>query len=68
MNPREPAIMTPKKLIFTINDTSSRDGFVVTCSSRLVESMNSLKFIYWFITECANFLDWNEWRVILTLN
>jgi hypothetical protein len=44
MNPIEPTIATPRKLIFTINDTSSRDGFVVTCNNRLVESRNSRTF------------------------
>jgi hypothetical protein len=44
MNPREPTIATPRKLIFTINEISSREGFVVTWRSRLVESINSRRF------------------------
>ena len=44
MNPSEPTIATPRKLIFTINEISSREGFVVTWSSRLVESINSRRF------------------------
>jgi hypothetical protein len=30
MKPSDPTIATPKKLIFTIKDTSSLDGLVVT--------------------------------------
>jgi hypothetical protein len=44
MNPSEPTMATPAKLIFTINEISSREGFVVTSRRRLVESRNSLRF------------------------
>jgi len=44
MNPSEPTMATPAKLIFTINEISSREGFVVTSKSRLVESRNSRRF------------------------
>jgi hypothetical protein len=44
MNPSEPTIATPRKLIFTISDISSREGFVVTWRRRLVESINSRRF------------------------
>jgi hypothetical protein len=44
MNPSEPTIATPAKLIFTIKEISSREGFVVTTRRRLVESMNSRGF------------------------
>jgi hypothetical protein len=44
MNPSEPTMTTPAKLIFTINEISSREGFVVTSRRRLVESRNSLGF------------------------
>jgi hypothetical protein len=44
MNPSEPTMATPAKLIFTINEISSREGFVVTCRRRLLESRNSLRF------------------------
>ncbi len=44
MNPSEPTMATPRKLIFTINEISSREGFVVTCRSLLAESTNSRAF------------------------
>jgi hypothetical protein len=44
MNPSEPTIATPAKLILTIKESSSREGFVVTMRRRLDESMNSRKF------------------------
>jgi len=44
MNPSEPTMAMPAKLIFTINEISSREGFVVTSRRRLVESRNSLRF------------------------
>ncbi len=44
MNPSEPTMATPRKLIFTINEISSREGFVVTCTSLLVPSTNSRAF------------------------
>lgn len=44
MNPSEPTTATPRKLIFTINEISSREGFVVTWRRRLVESINSRRF------------------------
>jgi hypothetical protein len=40
-NPSEPIIVIPRKLTFTINETSSLEGFVVTSKSRLAESRNS---------------------------
>jgi hypothetical protein len=44
MNPSEPTIATPRKLILIINDTSSREGFVVTMRRRLADSINSRRF------------------------
>jgi hypothetical protein len=44
MNPSEPTMAIPAKLIFTIKEISSREGFVVTSRRRLVESRNSRIF------------------------
>jgi hypothetical protein len=44
MNPSEPTMATPAKLIFTISEISSREGFVVTSRRRFVESRNSREF------------------------
>ncbi len=41
IKPSEPTIATPAKLIFTINEISSLEGFVVTIRRRLTESINS---------------------------
>jgi hypothetical protein len=58
MNPSDPTITTPKKLIFSINDNSSEDGFVVTWKRRFVESINSLRFNTWILLGFCDFLGW----------
>jgi hypothetical protein len=41
MKPIDPTIAMPRKQIFTISETSSLEGFVVTRRSRFAESINS---------------------------